>query len=52
MNRGLLASELINLLNNLIDKYGDLEVYKETNGNTRPIYFGEYYPLEKHFELT
>ena len=52
MNRGLLASELINLLNDLIDKYGDLEVYKEINGNIRSIYFAEYYQPENHFELT
>lgn len=52
MIRGLTASELINRLQSLIDKYGDVEVFKERNGNARPIYFAEYYQTENHIELT
>jgi hypothetical protein len=52
MDRGVKASELIKLLQSLISQYGDLDVYKEHNGNARPIYFVEYYQPENHFELT
>ena len=38
MNRGVKASELIQKLETLIQQYGDLEVYKDTNGNARPVY--------------
>jgi len=52
MDRGVKASELIRLLQSLISQYGDLDVFKERNGNARPIYFAEYYQPENHFELT
>lgn len=52
MDRGVKASELIKLLQDLISQYGDLDVFKERNGNARPIYFVEYYQPENHFELT
>lgn len=52
MDRGVKASELIKLLQDLISQYGDLDVYKERNGDARPIYFVEYYQKENHFELT
>lgn len=52
MNRGVKASELIKLLQDLISQYGDLDIYKERNGDARPIYFAEYYQKENHFELT
>lgn len=38
-------------LHDVIVKVGDLDVYKERNGNARPIYFAEYYQPENHFEL-
>jgi len=52
INRGITASELIKSLQKLVDEYGDVPVYQQKNGNIRPIYFAEYYKLEKHIELT
>lgn len=52
MDRGVKASELIRLLQSLISQYGDLNVFKERNGNASPIYFAEYYKPENYFELT
>jgi len=52
INGGLTASELIKRLQNLVDKYGDAIVYQQKNGDIRPIYFADYYKLEKHIELT
>jgi len=51
MNRGVKASELIKKLQSLIDEYGDLEVYKDRNGDARPIYCADYYKNENRFEL-
>ncbi len=51
MDRGVKASELIKLLQDLISQYGDLDVYKERNGDARPIYFVEYYSNTDYFEL-
>lgn len=52
MNRGIKASELVQKLQDLIKEYGDLDVYKEQNGNIRPIYFITHYPNTDYFELT
>ena len=52
MDRGVKASELIRLLQDLISQHGDLDVFKERNGSARPIYFAEYYQQENHFELS
>ena len=52
MDRGIKASELIKKLQDLIEKHGDLEVYKERNGNARPIYFVDHYQQENHYELS
>lgn len=51
MNRGVKASELIKKLQSLISQYGDLDVFKEHNGNARPIYCVDYYKNENRFEL-
>lgn len=51
MNRGLTASELIERLQKLMEQHGDIEVFKERNGNARPIYFVDYYQKENHFEV-
>lgn len=51
MNRGMKASELIEKLQRLTSLYGDLEVFKERNGDARPIYFADYYQKENHFEV-
>ena len=51
MDRGVKASELIRLLQDLISQHGDLDVFKERNGSARPIYFAEYYQQENHFEF-
>jgi len=49
--RGVKASELIKKLQSLIKQYGDLEVYKDRNGNTRPIYCVDFIKNENIFEL-
>ena len=51
MNRGVKALELIKKLQSLIDEYGDLEVYKDRNGDARPIYCADYYKNENRIEL-
>ena len=49
--RGIKASELIEKLQSLIEQYGDLEVYKDRNGNARPIYWADFIKNENRFEL-
>jgi len=49
--RGIKATELVNKINELVDKYGDTEIFINKNGNIRPIYSAEYYLNEKYIEL-
>jgi len=51
MNQSIKASELILMLQNIIDKHGDIQVFKEKNGNPMPIHCVEYFRNENHFEL-
>ena len=51
MNRGVKASELILKLQLLMEQYGDCEVYKDRNGDARPIYCADYYKNENRIEL-
>ena len=49
--RGIKASELIEELQKHIEKFGDLYVYKDSNGNSRPVYCVSHYPNENKFEI-
>ena len=51
MNRGLKASELVQELEKCIDNFGDLYVYKEKNGDVRPIYCINHYQNTDYVEL-
>lgn len=51
MNRGLKTSELIQELKKYIDNFGDLYVYKEKNGDVRPIYCINHYQNTDYVEL-
>ena len=48
---GIKASALIKELNLYINKFGDLYVYKEKNGNIYPIHCITHYPNSECFEL-
>ena len=50
-HRGIKASELIEELQKYIKEFGDLYIYKEVNGNSRPIYCINHYPNENKFEI-
>ena len=50
--RGIKASELIKQLKTYMNKFGDLYVCKEKNGDIRPIHFINHYPNTEYFELT
>ena len=50
--RGIKASELIKQLKTYMNKFGDLYVCKEKNGDIRPIHFINHYPNTDYFELT
>lgn len=49
---GIKASELIKQLKIYISKFGDLNVYKEKNGNIYPVHFINHFPNTDYFELT
>lgn len=51
MDRGLKTSELMQELKKCIDNFGDLYVYKEKNGDARPIYCINHYPNTDYVEL-
>jgi hypothetical protein len=47
----MLASDLINQIQNLINQHGDLEIFKTVNGDAKKIWGVDYSRLENHFEL-
>ena len=47
----MLASDLINQTQNLINQHGDLEIFKTVNGDAKKIWGVDYSRIEKHFEL-
>lgn len=47
----LKASDLIKYLQVLINKHGDLNIYKTYNNESRPAHFIEYYKKENRFEI-
>lgn len=49
--RGIKATELVNIINEIISKHGDMEVYVNKSGNIRPIHFADYYIYDNHIEL-
>ncbi len=49
--KGIKASDLIKELKIYINKFGDLYVGKEKNGDVRPIYGITHYPNSEFFEL-
>lgn len=49
--KGIKASDLIKELKIYINKFGDLYVGKEKNGDIRPIYGITHYPNSEYFEL-
>lgn len=49
--KGIKASDLIKELKIYINKFGDLYVGKEKNGDIRPIYGITHYPNSEFFEL-
>jgi len=50
--KGIKASELIKQLKIYMNKFGDLYVCKEKNGDISPIFFINHYPNTDYFELT
>ena len=50
--KGIKASELIKQLKTYMNKFGNLYMYKEKNGDVRPINFINHYPNTDYFELT
>ena len=50
--RGIKASELIKQLRIYINKFGDLYICKDKNGDAFPIYSLNHYPNTDYFELT
>jgi hypothetical protein len=50
--RGIKASELVKQLKTYINKFGDLYVFKEKNGNIYPVHFINHFPNTDYFELT
>ena len=48
---GIKASDLIKELQIYMNKFGNLYVCKEKNGDTRPIHSITHYPNSEYFEL-
>lgn len=48
---GIKASDLIKELKIYMNKFGDLYVFKEKNGDIRPIHSITHYPNSEYFEL-
>jgi hypothetical protein len=51
MSRGIKASELVKRIQQLIDQYGDLYIYKDIVRDARPAYWVDYNQLNNRFEI-